>query len=952
MDAVEQNFMENEALKSKTNRLLSKIGAMAPDERKVFMGKWGMKESDIHTMSQEIGQGIEKGPQGAESSFSDMLMMAFTVIQPVTMIISGILGAGAGAGTKALTGSEPIAELIDTFTNFATLMSGQPAAAEKIMSKYGVEAGPKIIEAMKGIGTEEQGKLTDAITKLTEFMKGGGELPAGMKLDTIPKELHDLFFKIPEEPVDIALRSLKNGSFLNHQQTEDLVTSAFDRVKRLSSMLEFHLKLPPELQDLHMTDIAQEFLKFAQLQSSMVVEKTTKAGKAITQLIKKQLTPEDLNDLSKVISDGDFPKILKGLVDNVGNSILSNQKGFLDMQPLWTFAKSALTSRNIYKAEINAQLSNPRIPITKIMTDVMNITLNKVSQAVGIGVENKSFTVGQKELLASYHGFRQNVPEAWKIMKAVFKSEQAEFEIGLGIKEPMVYGAEGIDHTLQGLSHSWLGSLMSVGTRGILAADQGAKLLAYRMELHTQAYYKALEEAESAGIVGMQKLRLAGNRAAELVSESPDWLIDAAETGMYKQTFTHQNVLLQRINSFLKEYPSLRILFPYTTVPFNLAARGIELTPLGLLNPEIWQGTGLARSAALARTAAGSTLSAYIWHEAVIGNITGSGPRNPLVRDAWRKTHEPNSIYIAGRPFTYKHLGPFALYLGLIADAASIYTEADPADKGAIADAIFVSLAKNAANLPMLDELTRLEGARESVARAKMSGEDASFMTKAWNDFAGEEVAGFIPAPIKLAAQISDPIYHDAHGIIDTIKEKIPGYSSTVPPKTYFDGTPQYAAPGVSTSEGPPTPWEAAISQLSPIGLPEVHEMDDLDKEIARLQPSFSRTPDFISQQGAHVPITPQDQYDWSKTTGNIDHNPDIADGKDIRTFMSETINSPDYQDASKFYKKARLEQIHTQFKSAAKETIIPRYQVELQRTLAESDFKKNEPDVPTTEGQ
>lgn len=585
--------------------------------------------------------------------------------------------------------------------------------------------------------------------------------------------------------------------------------------------------------------------------------------------------------------------------------------------------------QRLYQAEINAQLMNPAIAIRKFVTDVAFIPFTRVSQSIAMAKKHKSMDVGVRTLISALMAYKETFPEALRIMRASIRSGNPEFEIMLaglvpegkdptkfGLSRHAIYAADEFDSTDPGMVGNYLGSWYSIGSDAIMGVDQFAKTLSIRTSEFMLAFDHELDMIESAGkIVGMQKITLAEQRAHAIMNlpNKPDWLQLSQNKEMYKTTFTDSNALIKGLTYIAREYPALKILFPYIRTPLNLYKEGLKMSPLGFGMSLLDEPGSLERSTTQARAALGSLFATFIAYEVMQGNITGSGPLAPTSFNMVLK--EPHTAW----GYSYKHLGPFGAYIALIADATEgVANIKDATSKEEMLSAIGAAVATSLTNAPNIEGLNNLMESFDMARKSKWYG---------FQKIAGNTISGFIPAPIKMAEHVYDPKYYQARSIVDKVRKNIPGLGLSVSkglglenmiPFRKWDGTPQYFPPGVSADGTPPDSLSVALSMLSPF--PEhTDTRDNLDKELERLGVEFSRPPDQIRLGPNLIPLSLEQQDRWNVLAGNeIQIN-----GMNQRERGNNLIDSPIYtNNDDDEIKKTLLKSNHFIFEGRAENTI------------------------------
>lgn len=238
-------------------------------------------------------------------------------------------------------------------------------------------------------------------------------------------------------------------------------------------------------------------------------------------------------------------------------------------------------------------------------------------------------------------------------------------------------------------------------TSWIAGIDDFAKTFHYRAELRALAWRDGVGKfTDGAGNVDY-------DAAAEhvqdmLASPSPELHMQAAQAAQ-RLTFTEPLTgVAEKLASVADgfnipvrgsrfEIPAGRILLPFTRTPANFVRFMYRASPL----PEIFPsaayraeiaGGGAARDLAYARMGLGTGLAISATALAAGGYITGRGPTDPKLREAWLAAgNQPYSIQVPGaRPVSYP-TEPFAMTIGALADTVDLMKFAKEEDSGQLA---------------------------------------------------------------------------------------------------------------------------------------------------------------------------------------------------------------------------------------------------------------------------
>lgn len=502
------------------------------------------------------------------------------------------------------------------------------------------------------------------------------------------------------------------------------------------------------------------------------------------------------------------------------------------------------------------------------------------------------------------------------------------------------------------------GKAMEVGAHAINipskflgTSDDFFKTLNYRMQVRALAVRDAAQK------------RLEGKAAREYVQkmvQSPGEEIHFAAVDFARnQTFT--TPLEGRgkdIDQFVRKTPLLRVVSPFVRTPLNLFEYALERNPLiaaasSKVRSEI-MADGARRDMALAKLAFGGSTMAVVSGLAYNGLITGAGPADANARklkesSGWRA----NSIKVGDTWYSYKRTDPFGMVLGMAADFAELagtLQDKAPDDYEELAVAAMGIVASNLTP----DFLTENVGELLEVT----SGDQRTvkkFATRLAGQLAQPVYSGLLRAITKEI----DPIKRDTEAspdggswekIVNQVKARTPGFSSSLPPQLNLFGEEVHYDPGV----GPDIVSPIAYSQ---------QKNDPVIKEIARLQLAspilreetrpgefdlrLTMPPRILSYKNATVELDPKEYHQFVKYAAGIG----LGDGvPTLRDSLAELIRTPEYKSASDQVKRAKVfQKIQGKYRGAAVKKMLGSSE-SLQTKLIE--YKKAEEQVLLEAGQ
>lgn len=428
-----------------------------------------------------------------------------------------------------------------------------------------------------------------------------------------------------------------------------------------------------------------------------------------------------------------------------------------------------------------------------------------------------------------------------------------------------------------GAAMDFLGETVRGPGRLLMTEDEIFKAGGYRMELHAQAFRTASKE----GLTGEAFSR----RVNDIIQNPPKEIKVAATDYSTYLTFTNKlnesENMISKASGKLMEManvaPALRFIVPFIRTPINIFMFTAERTPVGLfvksIRNDIFSGNGAERALAIARMSLGSMVMAVAYEMTMSDLITGGGPGDKELREAKVRTGwQPYSIKMGDQYVAYNRLDPFGSIVGMAADAAEVWNhlheEGHEDKKDTLATMVVASLAKNMTNKTYLEGVSRFIDAIHNPDRYG-SGWIERF------------VASFTPSGVAHIERLIDPTVRETQGVIDAIKARIPGLSTTLPPKRNIWGEPiqfQGALGPDSVS-----PFYTSRDKHSPI-----------DDEIVRHRVDHIQTPT-ARQVFAGVELTPEQHSRFLEIMGQEIK----TGGKNLKDTLNDMIESPHYQDLS-----------------------------------------------------
>jgi len=574
---------------------------------------------------------------------------------------------------------------------------------------------------------------------------------------------------------------------------------------------------------------------------------------------------------------------LVDLISEMG--VASEASGFKGMSKLITGFNKKLWD-SLLEFRYGAMLSAPAGVVADAFGNAVKTfvtPVEKILAGVGNGVTTRDYSL-IKEGFGTYVGLFNTVTDAIKLAGTSLKLGETVLDNSIEGKTFAITAANyGLDQQSSlGLAIDTLGKIVRLPSRIRMTGDEFFKQWNYRALLWHRFSQEALDAAASGVISPTHEaiqalIRQKMDEAVDLMGRGtePEALQYARE-----QTFSQplQSRLGRLVMNAANEHRSLRLIVPFIKTPTNILRDIVGHTPLiGTLLQEqrqaLFYGSSAQRAQVAAKWAVGGLLYSGAAMLAQQGSLTGSGGLDRQANEAKRISGwQPYSLALSDGKggtnyYAYNRLDPFGAFLGLAADYVELSQHMD--GKGTEKTAL------------------AMMGAFSQVVLSKTYLKGLSDLIQAVNDpkahapkLAQNLASSFVPQGLAVANP--DPYIREVQSIMDGMKRKIPGLSTTLSPSRNVLGEP------ISKSD----------TAFLPDGLTPVYfsksSSDPVKLELASLNAGLSNPThqlygvDLSQLQTAHG----QNAYDrLLELVGQVK-----VGGKTVHDALASRIASPDYQ--------------------------------------------------------
>jgi hypothetical protein len=415
---------------------------------------------------------------------------------------------------------------------------------------------------------------------------------------------------------------------------------------------------------------------------------------------------------------------------------------------------------------INSLLSGPATQTVNFMSNML-VALNQIPEtfvAEQIGKLHGGDKVSRGETMARaiglLEGSREGLQLAWMALKTGEpQSPETQFD------QPMQKAIPGI-----------AGEVIRLPSRLMMSSDEFFKAVNYRAELTAIAVRMAQAEGLDGDALADRILDLRNNPTPAMVQR-------AAAAGKY-QTF--QNKLGTKGQTLMRFRESWQLwwLLPFLRTPINILKYAAERSPIGpLLMSEVRQNLrgengGAARDTQIARIALGTVMLAGMGAIVMSGMATGGGSddereKGVMRADGW----QPYSLNIGGKYYSYLRFDPFSLHLGIVSDMVELRNKISKGEYENLGWMLMASIINNVTDKTWLKSATEF---------SRMTMDPKAYM----ENYLSHLASGFVPNFLAQIARAKDPSFRDARGVLDKIKERIPGLRETLPQRYDIFGEP------------------------------------------------------------------------------------------------------------------------------------------------------------------
>lgn len=605
---------------------------------------------------------------------------------------------------------------LDTFTSLghaADAIAGEAAVLSDEFSKVkggNVQRWETVKEeATQAVREMAQMMGEDPDALIDRFMTGGVDDPA-----KLAGEIH-------------ARRNMAR------QVNEDLMRMADAIRKGVFNPADF-----PTIRDIdHLRVAFQQRMELAANLTAGLDAMRSNVGRALNAM---KMATEDDKFLQSMLKDPalvrDVDTAVQAITDpaNRGKPPISVARQAMDK------ARGYMEQINRYR--INALLSGPGTQEVNAVSNALNMLLIPAEQAVGgaVSLNRKQVSHAMRTFKGMFLGMREAGSTA---MQAGWYDE--------AILDP--FNAKIDDPALTSKPETALGKVVNLPSRALMTMDEFFKQAQYRGRVFADAHEEALEQGLSGDdLTAYIQDYLKGSYSESGAATRADALLQAQRSTFTEGLDDKFSLAIQRL---ALEYPAVRFILPFVRTPLNILSQTWQHIPVlgatsGRFRADLAAG-GARRAQAIGKWAVGASLMTLAGTMVAQGRITGSGPKDPRIRNVWLKNNQPYAFRIDNEDGTvfwvsYARMEPLSNIFSIAADMAEIQNDpyAEYGSSGGIAAGLLMAFMENTVNKTFTqgihDFMTVMTGDAPHKSEKVLHSAITSFIPNAINQMNGDDL--------------------------------------------------------------------------------------------------------------------------------------------------------------------------------------------------------------------
>lgn len=343
------------------------------------------------------------------------------------------------------------------------------------------------------------------------------------------------------------------------------------------------------------------------------------------------------------------------------NDLIKNQKG------LWTKLQEGMW----YTFQSNI-LNDVKTWSENLVGSIAHGALMSIEDGVQAGFTKRRLKAAGEEyidgeVLAGWHGWRNGMLDGLESASNVIKTGKragykgevrdvplsAEYlsdtKVNIPFTSKELFRTGDLTDTFIGKTIDANGFLQSIPFRALASGDELVSATMARMALHRETYKFAvnrLNELQRSGKTLDEASEIVKDEVVKFVREQPADIYNNVDEVRKLISFSYDfektgpGKYYDKINTVL-QLPVIRTMVPFSGTLTKIFDQGASRIPgMNFISPQFykdWERGGVYRDRAKARLATGATIASLTALAATDDWITGKGPTDPQVRDAWHK---------------------------------------------------------------------------------------------------------------------------------------------------------------------------------------------------------------------------------------------------------------------------------------------------------------------------
>lgn len=575
------------------------------------------------------------------------------------------------------------------------------------------------------------------------------------------------------------------------------------------------------------------------------------------------------------LSGGDSSLILPSMLYDVAATVAPKETGFIEL---------------VNTARANLMLSGPKGRVRDAISSGIQMFRTPVEYYLGGAAR------GNTQMMETGADLMEGM---WTSTRSSWKAAKTAWDIGTSPLDGQSNASEALPGgnlpTTRGQSaaalraaKSWL-SLYNIPLRLAVTGDTFFKQLNY-LQMVQALSKRATREAIARN--GTTNLATKANAMAFNVVRDMETSLSPTGRALnpialnYAQGNTFQTELTgvaKTVADAASEHPWLRLVVPFLKIPTNVVGSEMERTPiLGLFMDGASAGKGepgQEGALKIGRQALGTMVWGTGTMLALNGSITGSGPTSKFQRAQWLAAgYKPYSVRIPGTQewMPFKYMGPIGIPLAVIGDMVEMSGEMRQTDIQSAFTKFTAGVARDMADVSLLGDFASFFDAAASGNGYKLK----NFLTSLGKSFTPAIANDLNP----------DDYMREARGFVESMKSRLPGFSTQLEPRRNYLGEPVMKPPGhINRGLNPFATWSSG-------------KIDPVQDEMLRLGKSLPMPAEIVNG----VDLT--DRSTWRRTDGKnqspydamLENMGSSANGQmSARQMLTEAINDPSWKTMS-----------------------------------------------------